>query len=75
MSDAQRYAVRPDPKSRSRPRVLESHSRGVDRKSRTGLNYFLVIIITAAKEQKEDIGSHGARRKVKDRGTSPLAGG
>jgi len=27
----------PDPRSRSRSRVLESHSRGVDRQSRTGL--------------------------------------
>ena len=35
MSDALRYAVQPDPRSRSR--VLEFHSRGVDRQSRMGL--------------------------------------
>jgi len=41
------YAVWPDPGSRSRSPVLESHSRGVDRQSRTGLScyFFLLIII------------------------------
>jgi len=39
MSDARPYAVWPDPRSRSRSRVIESHSRGVDRQSRTGLNF------------------------------------
>jgi len=37
MCDAQLYAVWPDPKSRSRSRVLESHSRGVDCPSHTAL--------------------------------------
>jgi len=37
MSDARWYAVWPDPRSRSWLRVLESHSTGVDRQSRTGL--------------------------------------
>jgi len=37
MSDARRYAVWPDPRSRSRSRVLESHSRGVHHQSCLGL--------------------------------------
>ena len=37
MSNARRYAVWPDSRSRSRSRVLESHSRGVDRQSHMGL--------------------------------------
>jgi len=40
MSDARRYAVWPDPRSGSRSRVTESHSRGVDCQSRMGLNFF-----------------------------------
>jgi len=39
MSDARSYAVWPDPSLRSR--VIESHSRGVDHQSRTGLNFLL----------------------------------
>jgi len=37
MTDTQRYAVWPDTRSRSRSRLLESHSNGVNRQSRTGL--------------------------------------
>jgi len=37
MSDTQQYAVWPNPRSRSRSRALESHSRGVDRQSRMRL--------------------------------------
>jgi len=43
MTDARRYAEWPDPRSRSRSRLLESHSRGVDCQSRTGL-FFMIII-------------------------------
>jgi len=39
MTDAWPYAVWPDPRSRSR--VIESHSRGVDRQSHTGLKFFV----------------------------------
>ena len=38
------YAVWPDPRSRSRSRVIESHSRGVDHQSRTGLNFNSTIL-------------------------------
>jgi len=38
MTDARPYAIWHDPTSRSR--VIESHSRGVDRQSRSGLNFF-----------------------------------
>ena len=55
MSDARPYAVWPDPRSRSRSRVIKSHSRGVDRQSLTGLNFFIqqyyshtILIIMAA---------------------------
>jgi len=41
MSDARPYAVWPDPRSRSRSRVIESHSRGVAGQSRMGLNFVM----------------------------------
>ena len=41
MSGARPYAIWPDPRSRSRSRVIESHSRGVDRQSRTVLNFIV----------------------------------
>ena len=44
MTDARRYAIWPDPRSRSRSRLLESHSRGVDRQSRTGLIFFVLTV-------------------------------
>jgi len=34
----------PDPRSRSRSRVTESHSRGVDRQSRMGLNFTICYL-------------------------------
>jgi len=37
MNDARRCAIWPDPRLRSRSRVLEIYSRGVDRQSRMGL--------------------------------------
>jgi len=40
MTDARRCAVWPDTRSRSRSWLLESHSRGVDRQSRTWLVFF-----------------------------------
>jgi len=46
MSDARPYAVWPDPRSRSRSRVIENHSTGVDRQSRAGLN-FLVLLFSS----------------------------
>jgi len=39
MSDARPHAVWADPRSWSRSRVIESHSRGVDCQSRTRLNF------------------------------------
>jgi len=42
MIDARPYAILPDPRSRSRSGITDSHSRGVDRESRTGLNFDIV---------------------------------
>jgi len=43
MTDARWYAVWPNARSRSRSRLLESHSRGVDRQSHTGLIFSTVF--------------------------------
>ena len=44
MTDARWYALWLDTRSRSRSRLLESHSRGVDRQSRTGVIFVLVFL-------------------------------
>ena len=44
MTDARWYAVWPDPRSRSRSRVLESHSSRIDRQSCTGLIILLHFV-------------------------------
>ena len=47
MTDTRRYAVWPD--TRSRSRLLESHSRGVDRQSRPGLIFTVGIKLNQLK--------------------------
>ena len=71
MSDAWSYAIWLHLRSRSWSRVIESHSRGVDRQSCTGLNYYLKVNLPLNhKVQKfsSGTGSPGWSRK-KDRKT------